>query len=114
MKRKLQLVGFSKSLRSESTLWERKLWYYLRGGRFLGLKFKRQVVIDDYIVDFSCNEKKVVIEVDGSQHNSSKGIAKDKIRDNHLSNAGYKVLRFWDDEIDKNIEGVLERIRQTL
>ena len=61
-----ELTVVSKRLRSQMTAWEAKLWYYLRGHRFYGLKFRRQVPMGNYIVDFCCQEKKLVIELDGS------------------------------------------------
>ena len=61
------LVSMSKKLRSDQTPWENKLWYFLRGNRFKELKFKRQVVIEKFIVDFCCKEKKIIIELDGGQ-----------------------------------------------
>lgn len=102
----------SKILRKQSTPWEQKLWYYLRGNRFYGLKFKRQVPMGNYIVDFCCQEKKLVIELDGGQHGESDITKKDIEKQNFLENSGYKVLRFWNNDVDGNIEGVLETIRK--
>ncbi len=95
----------SKILRKQMTPWEVKLWYYLRGHRFYGLKFKRQVPMADWVVDFSCQEKRLVIELDGGQHTSPEVLQKDKLKQNFFENNGYKVLRFWNSDIDKNIQG---------
>lgn len=106
------LTTVSKLLRKQMTPWERKLWYYLRGGRFYGLKFKRQVPMGNYVVDFCCQEKKLIIELDGSQHNQTTNIEKDKLRQQFLQDKKYTILRFWNNDIDLNIEGVLEIIKK--
>lgn len=105
------LLTLSKNLREKQTPWEKKLWAHLKSGKFGGLKFKRQVVIGSYIVDFSCFEKKLIIELDGGQHNQSKDSDKDKIRDEYLQSRGYKVLRFWNNEMQSSLDDVLEKIR---
>jgi len=74
------------------------------------LKFRRQQPIDNYIVDFVCLEKRLVIEVDGGHHAVEK--LKDKKRDSYLKMRGFKVLRFWNNEVLTNINGVLEVIRE--
>lgn len=102
----------SRILRKQSTPWEAKLWYYLRGKRFFGLKFKRQVPMGNYVVDFCCQEKKLVVELDGSQHSEAEIGQKDKLKQKFLEDKGYKVLRFWNNDVDNNIEGVLETIRK--
>ena len=89
---------------------ETKMWRFLRGKRFQGLKFKRQVLIGNYIVDFLCENKKIIIEIDGGQHNEELNIQSDNNRTHYLENNGYKVLRFWNDEVMKNINGVMEVI----
>ncbi len=109
MKRKPYLVHNAKNLRTRSTIWETKLWQYLRGGRFFDYKFKRQVAIEKYIVDFCCNEKKLIIELDGSGYQFSE---KDKIRDKFFEGLGYKILRIWNNDIDNNFDGVPLRIKQ--
>ena len=106
------LQGISEVLRKQLTPWEAKLWYYLRGRRFYGLKFKRQVPMGDYVIDFCCQEKRIVIELDGGQHSESQVSEKDRSKQAFLESQGYKVLRFWNNEIDSNIEGVLETIRK--
>jgi very-short-patch-repair endonuclease len=108
------LRNLSKLLRIKSTPWERKLWYYLRGNRFLDLKFKGQVPMGGYVVDFCCQSKKLVIELDGGHHTESNISYKDLEKQKFLEQLGYKVLRFWNNELDFNIEGVLERIRQAV
>ena len=63
-----KILNYAKILRSDMTDFEQKIWYYIRAKRFMGLKFKRQVPIGNYIVDFLCTDKKLIIELDGSQH----------------------------------------------
>ena len=76
-----------------------------------GLKFRRQQPIDNYIVDFVCFENRIIIEVDGGQHAAEDN--KDIKRDTMLQRNGSKVLRFWNNEVLRNIDGVLEVIRET-
>ncbi len=83
-------------MRRNMTEAERKLWYLLRGRRFSGYKFRRQVPIGRYIVDFMCFEAKLVVEADGSQHAESQH---DVVRDTWLAAAGFKVRRFWNADI---------------
>ena len=100
----------AKKMRSNMTPAETKMWRFLRGKRFQGLKFKRQVLIGNYIVYFLCENKKIIIEIDGGQHNEELNIQSDNNRTHYLENNGYKVLRFWNDEVMKNIHGVMEVI----
>ena len=90
---------------------EIRLWYHLRGHRLLGLKFKRQYPIGEYIVDFICHDHHLIVEVDGSQHLDS---ARDAERDQWLRASGYLVLRFWNDDVLRDTEAVLEAILQTV
>ncbi len=97
----------AKTLRSNMTDAERRLCYFLRAHRFKGMKFKRQTTIGKYIVDFVCFEKHLIIEVDGSQHADS---LDDQVRTRWLEDQGFRVLRFWNNEVLKNTSGVLEAI----
>ena len=101
----------ARELRTGSTDAERHLWYYLRAHR-LGYKFKRQVPIECFIVDFVCYEKRLVIELDGGQHQDKQ--AYDTRRTAVLSRKGFRVLRFWNHEVLQHTEEVLEVIRQAL
>jgi very-short-patch-repair endonuclease len=98
---------FAKSLRAEATEAERKLWGALRGRRFEGFKFRRQVPIGPFIVDLFCPAAKLVIELDGSQHADDPSDAR---RDAWLRAQRYRVLRIWNDEIASNLDGVAEAI----
>lgn len=101
--------GYEKArrLRKELTPAERKLWAALRGNR-LGVSFRRQHAIGPYIVDFCCIKKRLIVEVDGGQHLDQAEY--DAERTNFLSSQGYRVIRFWNNEVMKNIEGVLRAI----
>ncbi|WP_213304439.1 endonuclease domain-containing protein [Paraburkholderia sacchari] len=94
-------------LRKNMTDAERLLWRHLRAHRLCGEKFRRQHPIGPYIVDFMHFGARLVIEADGGQHNGS---ATDAVRDNWLRSRGFKVLRFWNDEILSNVDVVLEVI----
>ena len=99
----------AKDLRKNLTETEQKLWQYIRKEQ-LGVKFRRQQPIGNYIVDFVCQPKKLVIELDGGQHNETENILKDKERTKYLEDIGYKVLRIWNNDVFENIEGVVEYI----
>ena len=107
----LSRLIFAKQLRSNMTDAEKLLWYHLRGHRFLGAKFKRQQPFGNYIVDFVCFEAMLVIEVDGSQHLESKA---DKQRDDWIRAQGFRILRFWNNEVLSETESVLEKILQMM
>jgi len=100
--------GFAKALRSNATDAERRLWSLLRAGR-LGVKFKRQVPLDGYIIDFVCFEARLIIEADGSQHADS---ASDARRDAHFAAQGFRTLRFWNHDILQNLDGVFSEIQR--
>lgn len=104
-------IAIAKKLRINSTDTEKYLWKYLRGRQLEGFKFRRQQPIGKYIADFINLERKIIIEVDGGQHLENK---KDKLRDKWLDEQGYEVLRFWDNEVLTNIEGVMESIRKKI
>ncbi|MCX5860053.1 MAG: DUF559 domain-containing protein [Proteobacteria bacterium] len=105
-----KVIGKAKSLRKRSTEAENYLWNQLKAKRMGGLKFRRQQPIGKYIVDFVSFEKLIVIELDGGQHAIEK--EKDIERDEWLRREGFKVLRFWDNEIFKNMEGIMEIIEK--
>jgi very-short-patch-repair endonuclease len=104
-------IKFAKMLRSNQTYEEQKLWQILRGSRLMNFKFRRQVPIDDFIVDFICFEQKLIIEIDGGQHFGSE---KDVLRDAKLKALGFRVLRFWNNEITTNFDSVIAVILQQL
>ena len=91
---------------------ENRMWYYLRNRRLGGYKFIREQVIGNYIADFVCREKKLIIEIDVSQH--IEAIAYDVFRTNELEKRGYRVLRIWNNDVFKNIQGVMDNILNLL
>lgn len=98
-----QLTGNARNLRKNMTKEERHLWYdYLRNYK---VRFLRQKVIDNYIVDFYCSKAKLVIELDGSQHYDEKALLSDKIRTERIEKYGLTVLRIPNNEINKNFDG---------
>lgn len=104
-----KMIALGKALRKRPTDAEQLLWRHLRLKQMEGFKFRRQQPIDNYIVDFVCFEKRLVIEVDGGQHATQE---KDALRDKYLQQQGFNVLRFWNNEVLQNINGVLEMIRE--
>jgi len=106
------LLVRARKLRKNSTDTEQRLWYFLRAKRFNGYKFKRQYIIGNYIVDFICIENKLIIELDGSQHIDA--IKYDMKRTNYLIDRGYNVLRFWNNDVLQNTDGVLQEILNVL
>ncbi len=100
----------AKTLRSCQTVCENILWQRIRAKRLNNIKFRRQVPIGKYIVDFVCLGKKLVIELDGSQHLSKENVEYDKLRTEYLKTQGYTVLRFFDNDIIENLDEVLNCI----
>lgn len=104
----------SRTLRHNQTDAERIIWNRLRNLQLDGIKFRRQHPIGDYIVDFVSLNKKVIIEIDGGQHNEKYIIEKDKGRTHWLESEGYRVLRFWNNDVLSNTEGVFLIIQDAL
>jgi very-short-patch-repair endonuclease len=102
----------ARKLRVNSTDAERKLWYHLRDRRLLGLKFVRQQPVGPFIADFACREADLIIELDGGQHDDA--ASRDDRRTAVLAEHGYAVLRFWNDDVLNNTEGVLQIIMEHL
>jgi very-short-patch-repair endonuclease len=105
-------VKRAKRLRRDMTDAERKLWGCLRAEQIERFKFRKQAPIGRYVADFVCLERMLVIEVDGGQHAERK--AEDDARTRALEMQGYRVLRFWNNDVLGNIEGVVEVIRRAL
>ncbi|MGE0356561.1 MAG: endonuclease domain-containing protein [Burkholderiales bacterium] len=105
-------LAFARGLRTRTTEAENRLWYFLRDRRFRGAKFRRQVPVGPYVVDFLCVSAALVVEVDGGQH--SERVDRDEARSRFLEAKGFRVLRFWNDEVMGNIEGVMEVIAHGL
>ena len=107
-KHNTSLTYIAKTLRKNMTKEERHLWYdFLRS---YPVRFLRQKVIDDYVVDFYCHEAKLIIELDGSQHYEGNGLLKDKIRTEKIESRNLTIIRIPNNEITKNFKGVCEYI----
>jgi len=98
------------TLRNNATPQERRLWLKLRALRPQGLHFRRQVPIDRFVVDFACLRRKLIIEIDGGQHNKDANAARDRIRDERLDALGFTVLRFWNSDVAADMDAVVETI----
>ncbi len=98
----------ARDLRNNATLHEQMLWQQLKGGRLNGLKFSRQIPIAGYFADFVCRSCKLVLELDGSQH--ADAAMHDEARTRAIEAAGYRVIRFWNNDLNENMDGVLENI----
>ena len=103
----------AKTNRSNMTDAESLLWHYLRQEQ-LGVRFRRQHVIGDYIVDFICLKQRLIIEIDGGYHNDIVQQQEDRIRQNWLESMGYKVIRFTNEEVFYNIETVISTIKDNI
>jgi very-short-patch-repair endonuclease len=106
--RKALLLERARAMRSNPTDAERRLWSILRAGRLDGLRWRRQAIIDDcYIADFICFEHRLIVEADGGQHAENKH---DAARDAYLTAQGFRILRFWNNDILASSQGVAETI----
>jgi very-short-patch-repair endonuclease len=104
----------ARKLRKTLTPQEVKVWVYLRSWRARGFHFRRQAPRQGYIVDFVCLKHRLVVEIDGGQHNLDAGVARDARRDEKLEKSGFRVLRFWNSDVDCNLAGVLQAIDAAL
>lgn len=105
------LIPIARKLRKQKTPEEAKLWQLLRSRRFLGYKFRRQFPVDKYVADFVCLSKRLIIELDGGQHNKNPN---DATRDEYLQKQGFRILRIWNNDLNINKESVLDKIFYTL
>ena len=108
----MDLTTNARNLRKNQTDVEKLLWRHLRNRQILGQKFRRQCPIDTYIVDFVCLELKLIIELDGGQHAVQTEL--DQHRTRQLKQRGFKLLRFWNNDVIQNTSGVLESIRMAI
>ncbi|MGP0061833.1 MAG: endonuclease domain-containing protein [Beijerinckiaceae bacterium] len=100
----------ARHLRKVMTPQEVKLWVHLRALKKQGFHFRRQVPREGFIVDFACLHSRLVIEIDGAQHGETANARRDAERDARLAAAGFKVLRFWNNEVNDNVDAVVETI----
>ena len=109
---RFRMKHLARKLRRQSTDAEKLLWHHLRAHRMAGFKFRRQYIIEPYIVDFVCLEARLIIEADGGQHALIQD--RDASRTKYLEQLGYSVIRFWNHEILNNTHAVLSLIHQNL
>src|SRR5579862_8968360 len=102
----------ARSLRRTMTEAEKRVWQILRSHQMTGCKFRRQVPLGRYVADFVCHEARLVVEIDGGQHDPSSSAEIERTR--FLEDEGYRVLRFWNNEVLTNLEGVYEVIAAEL
>jgi very-short-patch-repair endonuclease len=105
-----RLTSAARRLRRRSTDAENRLWFYLRARRFEGVKFVRQFPIGRHVADFACRDFHLAIELDGGQHTPEA----DAPRTQTIESFGYRILRFWNNDVMENTEGVLEVIRREI
>ena len=104
----------ARRLRKTMTPHEIRLWAHLRLLKRDGHHFRRQVPIDGFIVDFACFGRRLVIEVDGGRHGETAQAINDARRDAHLAEQGFRVLRFWNSDLDDNFDGVMQTVADAL
>jgi len=104
----------TRQLRRKQTEAERKLWSRLWDRQLAGHKFRRQVALGPFIVDFVCFDRRVIVELDGGQHGQERYVDHDRARTAWLKGEGFSVLRFWNNEVMDNLDGVLATITEAL
>ncbi|HEY1452733.1 MAG TPA: DUF559 domain-containing protein [Roseiarcus sp.] len=109
-----RLKPLARSLRRNATRAEQRLWQGLRREQVEGFRFRRQVILAGFIADFACYDARKVVEIDGSTHSTDEEIAGDGARSAALAQRGYDVLRFTNDDVFSNLDGVIETIRMRL
>ena len=107
------LRGYARENRKEQTPAELFLWEHLRGDQ-LGVDFRRQHIISDYIADFACLDRMLIVEVDGAYHAERDQAEDDEVRTEHLEQLGFRVIRFNNEDVLYNLEGVLDKIKDEL
>jgi very-short-patch-repair endonuclease len=105
-----RLTPVARKLRRAQTDAEKRLWWHIRASRLEGAKFVRQEIIGPHIADFACRKLRLAIELDGGQHSPEA----DAPRTHMIEAFGYRIIRFWNNDVLANTEGVLEAIRQEL
>lgn len=106
-----RLTGLARNLRNNATEAEQRLWLHLRASRFEGAKFTRQFPIGNFIADFACRSLRIAVELDGGQHAES---PTDANRTRIIEAHGYRVIRFWNNEVFENLDGVLTVIAEEI
>jgi len=109
-----RLLDAARDLRKHMTDAEQLLWFCLRRKQLAGFRFRRQHPIQRFILDFYCSEAKLVVELDGGQHNEDIAMSSDALRTAFLERHGIRVVRVWNNEVFQNLEGVLQMIYEVL
>jgi len=107
-------VPRARTLRRDMTVAEQRLWRKLRALLMSGSHFRRQATIGPYFADFACHARRLVIEIDGGQHGFGQQRMRDTKRDSYMTANGYRVLRFWNNDVMQNLDGVMHRIVEAL
>jgi very-short-patch-repair endonuclease len=102
------LTPLARTLRRNATGAERRLWQRLRREQVGGFRFRRQVILDGFIADFACLDARMLVEVDGATHSTDEQIARDAVRSAALAAEGFDILRFTNEDVYVNLDGVLE------
>ena len=105
------LTPLARTLCRNATRAERRLWQGLRREQVAGFRFRRQVILGRLIVDFACLDARIIVEVDGATHSTDEEIARDAARSATLAAEGFDILRFTNEDVYCNLDGVLETIR---
>jgi len=108
------LTPLARTLRRNANGAERRLWQGLRREQVAGFRFRRQVILDGFIADFACLDARILVEVDGATHSTDEQIARDALRSAALAAEGFDILRFTNEDVYVNLDGVLETIRMRL
>jgi very-short-patch-repair endonuclease len=109
-----RLTPIARKLRTEATSAEQKLWSRIRREQIGGFKFRRQPPLDRFVVDFACLEARLIVEIDGATHSTDAELMHDAAREVALRGMGYAILRFNNDDVFREIDGVVETIRLKL
>jgi len=105
---------FARNLRKQMTEAEKRLWRLLRAQQLQGHKFRRQAAVGPYVVDFVCFSHKLIVELDGPQHSESDAQRHDARRSDWLASRGFRIIRFWNHQLDEEIHSVVESIQRAL
>ena len=108
------LTRVARRLRRDQTDVERRLWSRLRSRRMAGWKFRHQMPVGRFVVDFCCPDAWLIVELDGGQHSRENDVARDRLRSGELEAAGYLAVRFWNDEVVENLDGVCDTVLNLL
>ena len=100
----------ARHLRRNRTEAERRLWWRLRELKHAGFKFRQQVPIDHFVVDFACLSQRLIVEVDGGTHSTDREVARDVRRERYLKDQGFRIVRVWNSDVRQNLEGVMDTI----